>query len=153
MRAGEHISKPDKVEIFSDGSCLGNPGPGGWGAIVRRAGEESELSGGKRMTTNNEMEMMAVIESLKSLASPSTVTVTTDSQYVVKGMTEWIRSWIKNGWKTSARKPVKNRQLWEEMHSLSVRHKVKWRWIRGHAGHAENERCDIIAVDEANRQK
>lgn len=153
MQAGGNISETGRVEIFSDGSCLGNPGPGGWGAIVRRGVDENELSGGKNMTTNNEMEMMAVIESLKSLKSPSTVTVTTDSQYVVKGMTEWIRSWIKNGWKTAAKKPVKNRGLWEEMHSLSARHKVEWKWIRGHTGHAENERCDTIAVDEANRQR
>ncbi|GMT42628.1 MAG: ribonuclease H [bacterium] len=139
----------EKVEIFCDGSCLGNPGPGGWGAIIRSGQKEVELSGGKRMTTNNEMEMTAVIESLKTLASPSEAVVTTDSQYVVKGMTQWIHSWIKNGWKTANKKPVKNRGLWEEMFSLSARHEVKWSWIRGHAGHPENERCDRLAVQEA----
>lgn len=153
MHARQAISQSDRVEIFCDGSCLGNPGPGGWGAIVKRGKDETELSGGKKMTTNNEMEMMAVIESLKSLPSPSLATVTTDSQYVVKGMTEWIHSWVKKGWKTAAGKPVKNRLLWEEMRSLSKHHKVEWKWIRGHAGHAENERCDLIAVCEAKQQK
>ena len=140
-----------KAEIFCDGSCLGNPGPGGWGAIVRYSGKEFELSGGKKNTTNNEMEMTAVIESLKSLPSPATVTVTTDSQYVIKGATEWMHNWIKNGWKTAAKKPVKNRLLWEGINSAVKKHSVKWEWIRGHTGHLENERADVLAVEAANR--
>lgn len=140
-----------KVDVFCDGSCLGNPGPGGWGAIVRYSGKEIELSGGKKNTTNNEMELTAVIESIKSLPSSARVTVTTDSQYVVKGATEWMQNWIKNGWKTAAKKPVKNRILWEEINSLEKKHSVKWEWIRGHAGHPENERSDVLAVKAANR--
>ena len=140
-----------KVEIFCDGSCLGNPGPGGWGAIVRHSGKEFELSGGKKNSTNNEMEMTAVIESLKSLPSKAKVTITTDSQYVIKGATEWMKNWIKNGWKTAAKKPVKNRLLWEEINSLVNKHSVKWEWIRGHTGHPENERADVLAVEAAHR--
>lgn len=140
-----------KAEIFCDGSCLGNPGPGGWGAIVRYSGKEFELSGNKKNSTNNEMEMTAVIESLKSLPSPAKVTITTDSQYVIKGATEWMRNWKKNGWKTAAKKPVKNRILWEEIDSVVNKHSVKWEWIRGHTGHPENERADVLAVEAASR--
>ena len=139
------------AEIFCDGSCLGNPGPGGWGALIRYSGKEFELSGGKKNTTNNEMELTAVIESLKSLPSPAKVTVTTDSQYVIKGATEWMQNWIRNGWKTAAKKPVKNRLHWEAINSLTNKYSVKWKWIRGHSGHPENERCDLLAVEEANR--
>ena len=139
------------AEVFSDGSCLGNPGPGGWGAVVRYSGREFEISGGKKNSTNNEMELTAVIESLKSLPSPARVTVTTDSQYVVKGATEWMQNWEKNGWKTAAKKPVKNRILWEAINSLVKKHSVRWEWIRGHAGHPENERSDLLAVEAANR--
>ena len=139
------------AEVFCDGSCLGNPGPGGWGAVVRYSGKELELSGSQKSATNNVMELTAVIESLKSLPSPATVTVTTDSQYVVKGATEWMLNWKRNGWKTAAKKPVKNRILWEEISSLIQKHSVRWEWIRGHAGHPENERCDLLAVEAANR--
>jgi len=141
----------EKIEIFADGSCLGNPGPGGWGAILRTDKGEKELAGGKAHTTNNVMELTAVIESLKLVTEPSMITVTTDSQYVQKGMTEWIKGWIKNGWKTAAKKPVKNRELWEEMHKLSLPHKITWKWIRGHNGHSENERCDMLANDAASK--
>ena len=140
-----------KAEIFCDGSCLGNPGRGGWGAIVRHSGKEFELSGGKKISTNNEMEMTAVIESLKSLPSPAKVTLTTDSQYVIKGATEWMHNWKKNGWKTAAKKPVKNRLLWEAIDAAVKKHSVKWEWIRGHTGHTENERADVLAVEAANR--
>lgn len=147
----------NRVEIFSDGSCLGNPGPGGWGSIIRTGSgtseKEIELSGGKEMTTNNEMELAAVVEALRKVKDPSTISVTSDSQYLVKGMTSWIKGWIKNGWKTAAKKPVKNRALWEELHRLSSPHKVKWIWIRGHSGHAENERCDLLANEAAYQYK
>jgi ribonuclease HI len=139
-----------KVEIFSDGSCLGNPGPGGWGSIIKVDGAEIELSGGKKHSTNNEMELSGVIEALKSLKEPCEVVVTTDSQYVVKGMKEWMAGWIRNGWKTASRQPVKNRQFWEELKAQSEIHKIKWEWIRGHDGHAENERCDRLATDAAS---
>jgi ribonuclease HI len=141
-----------KVEIFCDGSCLGNPGPGGWGAVIRYSGREIELSGGRKSTTNNEMELTAVIESLKALPSTARVTVTTDSQYVVKGATEWMRNWIKNGWKTASKKPVKNRRLWQEIDALAGKHSIKWEWIRGHAGHPENERSDDLALKAAKKQ-
>lgn len=139
----------EKVRIFTDGSCLGNPGPGGWGSIIRIGASEVELSGGKDHTTNNEMELSGAIEALKSLKTSSEVVVTTDSQYVVKGMTEWMKGWIRNGWKTASKQPVKNRQFWEELNRLSEVHKIKWEWIRGHTGHAENERCDRLAVSAA----
>ena len=147
----------NRIEIFTDGSCLGNPGPGGWGSIIRTGSggslKEIELSGGKKMTTNNEMELSAVVEALRKLKEPSEVSVTSDSQYVVKGMTSWVKGWIKNGWKTAAKKPVKNRELWEELHKLSTPHKVDWIWIRGHSGHSENERCDILANDAASQYR
>lgn len=140
-----------RVEIFADGSCHGNPGPGGWGAIVRADGKETELSGGKKQTTNNEMEMMGAIEALRSLTAPSSVTVTTDSQYLVKGMNEWLKGWIRNGWKTAAKQPVKNRELWEQLATLAETHSVRWVWVRGHAGHRENERCNDLANHAAAR--
>ncbi|MBI3794296.1 MAG: ribonuclease HI [Nitrospinae bacterium] len=139
----------DKVEIFSDGSCLGNPGPGGWGSIIKTNGSEAELVGGKKQTTNNEMELSGIIEALKSLKNPSEVTVTTDSQYVVKGMTEWMKGWTRNGWKTVSKQPVKNREFWDELNRLSAIHKISWRWVRGHDGHAENERCNTLAQGAA----
>jgi len=139
----------ERVEVYSDGSCIGNPGPGGWGSIVRYPDREVELSGGKKQTTNNEMELTGVIEALKSLTGPSAVTVTTDSQYVVKGMTEWMPGWLRNGWKTAGKQPVKNRQFWEELNALSKTHRIGWQWIRGHAGHPENERCDRLATAQS----
>jgi ribonuclease HI len=142
-------AKDKPIEIFCDGSCLGNPGPGGWGAILRKAGAEREISGGAGSTTNNRMELAAAVEALKAINKPSRVIVTTDSQYLVKGMTEWMKTWIKKGWRTSGGKPVKNRELWEELNRLASLHQIKWKWIRGHAGHPENERCDRLAMAKA----
>jgi ribonuclease HI len=133
------------VEIFCDGACSGNPGPGGYGAILRYSGRQKELSGGARETTNNRMEMTAAIEALRSLTRPCRVTITTDSQYLVKGMTEWIAGWQRKGWINSKKEPVVNRDLWEQLLTLTGQHSVQWKWVRGHAGHVENERCDQLA--------
>jgi ribonuclease HI len=133
------------IEIFTDGACRGNPGPGGWGALMRSGQHEKELWGGESHTTNNRMEMTAVIESLKALKRPSEVILTTDSQYVRKGITEWIEGWKKKNWHTAARKPVKNAELWQEMDKLAAGHSIDWRWVKGHSGHAENERVDDLA--------
>jgi len=138
------VSKP-KVEIFTDGACSGNPGPGGWAAILRAGGREKELTGGERATTNNRMEMMAVIEGLAALKQPSAVTLHTDSLYVLKGASEWLPGWKKNGWKTSDKKPVKNDDLWRLLDVELSRHEIKWQWVRGHSGHPENERADALA--------
>jgi ribonuclease HI len=138
--------------VFSDGACQGNPGPGGYGAIVKIPGQPNrELSGGKAHTTNNEMEMTAAIEGLKAAVAGGAkeITVTSDSEYLVKGMTGWIKGWLRNGWKTSSGSPVKNKALWEELHRLSQGRTVTWSWVRGHAGHRENERCDELAVAAA----
>lgn len=136
----------DDVEIFTDGACSGNPGPGGWGAILRAKGKEKELAGAEDNTTNNRMEMMAVIAALEALTRPCRVTITTDSQYVMKGMTEWLAGWKAKNWKTAAKKPVKNVELWQRLDSAAAQHKVSWQWVRGHDGHAENERADQLAV-------
>ncbi len=133
------------VEIFTDGGCKGNPGPGGYGCIIRDSGKVLELKGSNPNTTNNIMEMTAAIVALRKLSQPYEVTLTTDSQYLVKGMTEWIHGWIKKGWLTASRKPVKNKELWQELHQLSQKHKITWVWVRGHDGHPENERCDQLA--------
>ncbi len=135
----------ERVEIFTDGACRGNPGPGGWGALLRYRGREKELFGGEPETTNNRMELMAVIEALRALTRSSRVRVTTDSQYVKNGITGWIHNWKRNGWKTSARKPVKNVDLWQALDREVARHDVEWAWVRGHAGHPENERADALA--------
>ena len=140
-----------KVEIFCDGACRGNPGPGGWGAVLRSKGHYKELSGFKERTTNNEMELTAAIESLSALKNPSHATVTTDSEYVMKGMREWIHGWKKNGWKTSAKKPVKNQALWQALSAAAARHEVDWKWVRGHAGHPENERADALANEAMDK--
>ena len=139
--------KPESapVEIFCDGACSGNPGPGGYGAILRCGGSEKEISGAAPDTTNNRMEMTAVIEALRLLTRPCHVCVTTDSQYVVKGMTEWIAGWQRKGWKNSKKEPVLNRDLWESLLEQSKNHTIEWKWVRGHAGHTENERCDQLA--------
>ncbi|HEY5974708.1 MAG TPA: ribonuclease HI [Geobacteraceae bacterium] len=134
-----------KVEIFCDGACSGNPGPGGWGTILRYGGKEKELSGGAPDTTNNRMELTAAIEGLAALTRPCQVVLTTDSQYLVKGMTEWLPGWQKKGWLNSKKEPVLNRDLWERLAALAGQHRVDWRWVRGHNGHAENERCDELA--------
>lgn len=137
----------DEVEVFTDGACSGNPGPGGWGAILRSKGVEKELSGGEKDTTNNRMEMMAVIVALESLTRPCQVKITTDSQYVMKGMLEWLPGWKKRNWKTAAKKPVKNVDLWQRMEQSAQKHTLEWEWVRGHQGHIENERADQLAVD------
>jgi ribonuclease HI len=133
------------VEIFTDGACRGNPGPGGWGAILRFNGVEKELSGGEAATTNNRMELTAVIRALEALRQPSKARVYTDSQYVQKGIKEWIHGWKRNGWKTSDKKDVKNKDLWIELDELRKRHEIEWHWVKGHAGHPENERADALA--------
>ncbi|MCF6281286.1 MAG: ribonuclease HI [Candidatus Polarisedimenticolaceae bacterium] len=135
----------DVIEIYTDGACKGNPGPGGWGALLRYNEHEKELSGGERETTNNRMELMAVIRALESLKRPSEVLITTDSQYVMKGITQWINNWKRNGWRTAAKKPVKNADLWQELDQFVKQHQVKWAWVKGHSGHAENERADALA--------
>ncbi|HEX9023850.1 MAG TPA: ribonuclease HI [Geobacteraceae bacterium] len=133
------------VHIFCDGACSGNPGVGGFGCILRFGGHEKELSGAEGDTTNNRMEMTAAITALESLKRPCRVELTTDSQYLVKGMNEWLPGWIRKGWVNSKKEPVLNRDLWERLLALSRQHRIKWSWIKGHAGHAENERCDELA--------
>jgi ribonuclease HI len=133
------------IEIFTDGACSGNPGPGGWGAILRKGETEKELFGGEALTTNNRMEMMAVIEALRALKGPVAARVPTDAQYVQKGISEWIHGWKRRGWKTAGKQPVKNEDLWREMDRLAAQHKIEWIWVKGHAGHPENERADELA--------
>jgi ribonuclease HI len=133
------------VEIFTDGACKGNPGPGGWGAILRYQGEEKELWGGEAATTNNRMELMAVIRALEALKRPTQVRLFTDSLYVQKGISEWIHAWKKKGWRTADKKEVKNQDLWRELDELAAKHDIEWRWVKGHAGHPENERADKLA--------
>lgn len=135
----------EKVEIFTDGACSGNPGPGGWGAILRSGPHEKEIWGGEPNTTNNRMELLAVIRALELLKRPVVAHVHTDSQYVQKGISEWIHGWKARGWKTAAREPVKNADLWRELDAAASRHRVSWFWVRGHAGHVENERADALA--------
>jgi ribonuclease HI len=134
-----------RVDVFTDGACSGNPGPGGWGAILRSGAHEKEISGGERLTTNNRMELMAAIRALEALTKPSAVVVHTDSRYVMDGITQWLPRWKKNGWKTSDKKPVKNEDLWRALETECARHQVTWRWVRGHTGHPENERADALA--------
>ena len=141
----------DKVDIFTDGACRGNPGPGGWGALLRHAERNKELYGSERETTNNRMELMAAIIALESLKRPCDVTLTTDSQYVRKGTAEWLVIWKRRGWKTADKKPVKNQDLWQRLEAATHKHKIHWKWIKGHSGHAENERADQLAnraIDE-----
>jgi len=135
------------VEIFTDGACSGNPGPGGYGAILKYGKETREISGYEIETTNNRMELMAVIEALRQLKRPCKVRIVTDSQYVVKGVTEWLPGWIRRNWLTSQKKPVLNKHLWEELMELIKPHKIEWKWIKGHDGHRYNERCDQLARD------
>lgn len=134
-----------QVEIFTDGSCLGNPGPGGYGTVLRYKQHEKELNGGYLMTTNNRMELLAAIMGLASLKQPCSVDLTTDSQYVRQGITQWIHNWKKRGWQTADKKPVKNADLWQQLDQETQRHQVQWHWVKGHAGHPENERCDVLA--------
>tara|TARA_R110001583_G_C5620131_1_gene406194 strand:- start:687 stop:1121 length:435 start_codon:yes stop_codon:yes gene_type:complete len=134
-----------KVELYTDGACKGNPGPGGWGALLRYGDKEKELCGGESNTTNNRMELMAVIEGLKALSRSCEVILTTDSKYVMQGINDWLAGWKRNGWKTAAKKSVKNQDLWQALDEQCARHKIEWRWVKGHAGHAENERADELA--------
>ena len=133
------------VEIFTDGACRGNPGPGGWGVVLRYGAHEKEMCGGERETTNNRMELTAVICGLEAMKRPITAKVYSDSQYVLKGISEWIHGWKRNGWKTADKKPVKNADLWQELDQLTRQHKLEWIWVKGHAGHPENERADALA--------
>lgn len=138
-----------KVEIATDGACKGNPGPGGWGAVIRSGTREKELSGGEPLTTNNRMELTAVIEALNALKRPCAVALSTDSRYVMDGLTKWIHGWRKNGWKTAAKQPVKNADLWQALVEATARHRISWEWVKGHAGHPDNERADRLASDAA----
>jgi ribonuclease HI len=134
------------IEIFTDGACSGNPGPGGWGAVMRWRGHEKELSGGEADTTNNRMELMAAIRALEALKRPARVRLTTDSNYLKQGITQWIHAWKRKGWKTADKKPVKNKDLWQRLDAAMQQHDVEFRWTRGHAGHPENERADKLAT-------
>ena len=141
------------VEIFTDGACKGNPGPGGWGALLRYGDKERELFGGEHDTTNNRMELRAAIEALRALSRPCEVVLTTDSEYVRNGITSWLEGWKAKNWKTAARKPVKNVDLWQALDEQNQRHNVEWRWVKGHSGHPGNERADALAnrgIDELN---
>ena len=135
----------EPVEVWTDGACSGNPGPGGWGAILSYKGKERELSGGEAMTTNNRMELMGAISALETLTRPCTVALHTDSQYLRQGITAWIHGWKKNGWKTADRKPVKNEELWKRLDAALKQHKIEWKWVKGHAGDEMNERADALA--------
>jgi ribonuclease HI len=145
------MSELPAVEIFTDGACRGNPGPGGWAALMRIGAREKELAGGERLTTNNRMELTAAIRALQALTKPCRVTLHTDSTYVRDGITKWIHGWRRNGWRTSDRKPVKNAELWQELLEAVAPHRIEWRWVKGHSGHAENDRVDALACAEADR--
>lgn len=149
MNAAKPKSDLPNVIIHTDGACSGNPGPGGWGAILEFGDARKELKGGERDTTNNRMELLAAISALEALKKPCSVDLTTDSQYVRQGITSWIHNWKRNGWKTADKKPVKNADLWQELLAAAKPHKIKWQWVKGHAGHPENERADKLASDAA----
>ncbi|ARS26228.1 ribonuclease HI [Sphingomonas sp. KC8] len=143
------MSDLTSVEIATDGACKGNPGPGGWGVLLRAGGTERELSGGEGLTTNNRMELMAAIQGLEALKRPCQVRLSTDSRYVMDGLTKWIKGWLRNGWKTADRKPVKNADLWQRLLAAAEPHRIEWLWVKGHAGHPDNERADMLASDAA----
>ncbi|WP_298671844.1 ribonuclease HI [uncultured Sphingomonas sp.] len=143
------MTEMPKVEAFTDGACKGNPGPGGWGVVLRMGDREKELSGGDPATTNNRMEMTAAIEALNALTRPCQVRLCTDSRYVMDGLTKWIHGWQRNGWRTADKKPVKNAELWQALLAAAKPHRVEWHWVKGHAGHPENERADRLASDAA----
>ncbi|AQR73762.1 ribonuclease HI [Sphingomonas sp. LM7] len=147
------MSELEHVEIATDGACKGNPGRGGWGAVLRMGGVEKDLSGGEPHTTNNRMELMAAIQGLNALKRPCRVTLSTDSRYVMDGLTKWIHGWMKNGWRTADRKPVKNAELWQELLAAAKPHRIEWVWVKGHAGHPDNERADKLASDAALAQR
>ncbi|MGQ0558863.1 MAG: ribonuclease HI [Sphingosinicella sp.] len=140
-----------QLDIFTDGACRGNPGPGGWAAIIRSGGREKEISGGEAHTTNNRMELLAAISGLEALKKPCAVSLHTDSIYVRDGITQWINAWQRNGWRTADRKPVKNADLWQRLLDAAAPHKIDWRWVKGHSGHPENDRADELACAEADR--
>ena len=140
-----------KIEIHTDGACLGNPGPGGWAALLRHGAVERELAGGEAATTNNRMELMAAIMALEALKAPCDVVLSTDSQYVQKGIGEWLPNWVRRGWKTAAGEPVKNQDLWQRLEAAARPHRIAWTWVKGHAGHPENERVDQLARAQAER--
>ena len=139
------MTQKQSIEAFTDGACSGNPGPGGWGVWLRYGNHEKELCGGESDTTNQRMELQAAIEALKALKRPSSITIYSDSKYVIQGITEWIDGWKKRDWKNTAKKPVANRDLWEQLDALNERHQVTWQWVKGHAGHEGNERADALA--------
>ena len=143
------MSELPHIEIFTDGACRGNPGPGGWAALLRTGDKERELSGGEALTTNNRMELLAAIRALQALTRPCDVTVSTDSIYVRDGITKWVHGWQRNGWRTADRKPVKNAELWQELVAAAAPHRIRWEWVKGHAGHPENERADRLACAAA----
>ena len=147
------MSELPKVEIYTDGACRGNPGPGGWGALIRSGEREKELSGGEPITTNNRMELMAAIEALRALKKPCRVDLYTDSNYVRDGITRWIHGWLKNGWRTADRKPVKNAELWQQLLDAVEPHRIDWHWVKGHSGHPENDRVDALACSAADAQR
>ena len=140
-----------EVEIHTDGSCLGNPGPGGWAAVLRYQGRERELCGGEALTTNNRMELMGAIMALEALSEPCRIVLHTDSQYVRQGITEWMANWVRRNWKTAGGSPVKNRDLWERLHAATGRHTIEWKWVKGHNGDPDNERVDVLARNAAVR--
>jgi ribonuclease HI len=142
-----------QVEMVTDGACRGNPGPGGWAALLRSNATEREVSGGEPLTTNNRMELMAAIRGLEALKKPCRVQLHTDSQYVRDGITRWIHNWQRNGWRTSDKKPVKNAELWQELIAAAAPHRIEWRWVKGHSGHPENDRVDALACAEADKQR
>ena len=143
------MSELPKVEMFTDGACKGNPGPGGWGVLLRMGEREKELSGAENPTTNNRMELMAAIKGLEALTRPCRVTLSTDSMYVKDGITKWVHNWRRNGWRTADKKPVKNAELWQALCAAVEPHQITWKWVKGHAGHAENERVDQLACAAA----
>jgi ribonuclease HI len=147
------VSEAPDVELFTDGACSGNPGPGGWAAILRMGERERELSGGEPATTNNRMELMGVISGLEALKRPCMVTIHTDSKYVLDGASKWIHGWKKNGWRTADKKPVKNIELWQRLDAAQKTHKLKWVWVKGHSGHVENERADALARLEIEKRR
>jgi len=141
------------VEIATDGACKGNPGPGGWGAVIRYGEREKDISGGEPLTTNNRMELMAAISALNALNRPCRIKLSTDSRYVMDGLTKWLKGWQRNGWKTSDKKPVKNADLWQALIDAAAPHRIEWMWVKGHAGHPDNERADRLASDAAKAQQ
>ena len=143
------MSELTLVHLATDGACKGNPGPGGWGAVIRAGDKEKELSGGEKLTTNNRMELTAAIKGLEALKRPCHVVLSTDSRYVMDGLTKWLAGWQRNGWRTAARQPVKNADLWQELVAAAAPHRIRWEWVKGHAGHPENERADKLASDAA----